>query len=109
MSFVDKILSGKYPQIEKIFQREFGKVIDEVFDALSSDFEELDEFQPAKQPEAEKQAGGTVSLETYDRVTNLLEEERIRHEATRRELDVVRQERATLQYKLDAARHELST
>ena len=109
MSFVDKILSGKYPQIEKIFQREFGKVIDEVFDALSSDFEELDEFQPAKQPGAEKQAGGTVSLETYDRVTNLLEEDRIRHEATRRELDVVRQERATLQYKLDAARHELST
>ena len=33
----------------------------------------------------------------------------IKHEALMRELDVVKMEKATLQAKLDAARHELST
>lgn len=107
MSFVDKILSGKYPQIEKLFQKEFGAVIDEVFGSM--DFEELDESEPAK-PEVKKaDPEGKVSLATYDRVTDLLEDERRRYEALMRELDVVKLEKATLQAKLDAARHELST
>lgn len=107
MSFFDKILSGKYPQLEKLFQKELAKVVDEVFNSI--DFDELDESEPAK-PEAKKtDPEGRVSLATYDRVTDLLEDERRRYEALMRELDVVKMEKATLQAKLDAARHELST
>lgn len=105
MSFIEKILSGKYPQIEKLFQKEFDKVIEEVFGMLSTDFEELDEYEPPAEPAKPD----TVPMEKYDRLNELLQEALARHEATRRELDVVRQERATLQYKLDAAKHELST
>ena len=107
MSFIDKILSGQYPQIEKLFQKEFGKVVDEVFGLISSDFEELDEFEPAKKTQDDPD--GKVSLAAYDRVTDLLEDERRRCESLKRELDIVKKEKATLQHKLDAARHELST
>jgi hypothetical protein len=107
MSFVDKILSGKYPQLEKLFQKEFGKVVDEVFGSLN--FDELDESEPAKPEPRKSDPDGKVSLATYDRVTDLLEDERRRYEALMRERDVLKLEKATLQAKLDAAIHELST
>ena len=93
MSFVEKILSGKYPNIEHLWRKEIDKIIDEVFDFMTTkgDFEEMDEFVPAKSD------------------SELLQEERERHEATKRLLDVARQEKATLQAKLDAAKNELLT
>jgi hypothetical protein len=109
MSFVDQIMSGKYPQLEKLFHKEFGKVVDEIFGSLN--FDELDESEPAKKSDAKKPSDpeGMVSLATYDRVTDLLEDERRRYEVLMRERDVLKMEKATLQAKLDAVRHELST
>lgn len=111
MSFVEKVMSGKYPQLEKLFTNHFAKIIDNVFDNMSSngDFEELDEFEPAKPEPRKSDPDGMVSLATYDRVTDLLEDERRRYEALMRERDVLKLEKATLQAKLDAAIHELST
>lgn len=106
MSFIESLLSGKYPQLENLWRKELGKVIDEAFTMLTTlgEFDEIDEHEPAAAT-----VSGSVSLETYDRVTDMLNEERNRHEATQRELDLVRKEKATLEYKLAAAKHELST
>ena len=93
MSFVEKVLSGQYPQIEKMWRREFDKVIDKVF---SQDFEQLqedDEKTPCQGCDCQRQI-----REQWDRL-----------EATRRELDLAKLEKATLQYKLDCARRELQT
>jgi hypothetical protein len=100
MSFVEKVLSGEYPQIEKLWRREFEKVIDKVF---SQDFEELaNAVEPGRTVAAESPACGCDCQrqirEQWDRL-----------EATRRELDLAKLEKATLQYKLDCARRELQT
>jgi hypothetical protein len=96
MSFVEKVLSGEYPQIEKLWRREFEKVIDKVF---SQDFEELARTDaPA----------ATVSACGCD-CQRQIREQWDRLEATRRELDLAKLEKATLQYKLDCARRELQT
>lgn len=94
MSFVEKVLSGQYPQLEKLWRKEFEKVIDKVF---SQDFDELkdDAVEPAgcKGCDCQRQI-----REQWDRL-----------EATRRELDLAKLEKATLQYKLDCAERELQT
>lgn len=89
--FIDRILSGKYPQMESIWRKEFEKMVDEVFGkidlkpedgGLEDEFEEVD-------PE-------------LDRLEELLVEERMRHEATKRELHVTKSELKAARYKLGA-------
>lgn len=92
--FIDRILSGQYPKLEQLFMRqEFQKIVDEVFgkidlkpeDEIGGFEEEFEEVDPE-----------------LDRLEELLVEERIRHEATKRELHVTKSELKAARYKLGA-------
>ena len=103
MSFVEKVLSGEYPQIEKLWRREFEKVIDKVF---SQDFEELARTDA---PDSRDLAATLAAAPCGCDCQRQIREQWDRLEATRRELDLAKLEKATLQYKLDCARRELQT
>jgi len=100
MSFVEKVLSGQYPQIEKLWRQEFEKVIDKVF---SQDFEELSDTDAGRDRTVAESPACRCDCQRQIR------EQWDRLEATRRELDLAKLEKATLQYKLDCARRELQT
>lgn len=99
-NFVEKLLSGQYPQIEKMWRAKFDEILDRAF----KDIDFNDDGPPISDDVA-------VSVLRADllRVESVLEEERSRLEAVSRELSVVSAERDALQYKLDAARRELLT
>lgn len=93
--FIEEILSGRYPRIESLWRTEFGKVVDELL--VQSDQKESDD-PPVEQ----------VALQAdIDRLETLLANEKARHEATKRELDVAKRERASLRYQIDAINHAL--
>lgn len=98
--FLEKLLSGRYPQIEKMWRVKFDEILDQAFKNIDFD----DDSPPISDDVA-------VSVLRADllRVESVLEEERSRLEAVRRELAVVSAERDALRYKLDAAKRELLT
>lgn len=98
--FLEKLLSGRYPQIEKMWRVKFDEILDQAFKNIDFD----DDAPPISDDVA-------VSVLRADllRVESVLEEERSRLEAVRRELAVVSAERDALRYKLDAAKRELLT
>lgn len=101
MAFLDRILSGKYPKLESLWQREFARLADAAFsiDVPDPDFSDVDEYEPSR----ETRLQGEV-----DRLTALVEEAASRLESMRCQLDVVKAERNALQGRLDAARDVLA-
>lgn len=103
MAFLDKLLSGRYPNLDSLWTKEFNRVADEVFASIDL----------TDESEAEPQLTEPVSVETMlqgelDRLTAVHEETVSRLESAMRQLDVVKAERNTLQTKLDALREALS-
>lgn len=95
--FLEELLSGKYPQIERLWRSDFARIVDEVFSPKPEHYtDDIDDDFDAGRADA-------VRLE------DLLRQERSLHDRTRRELEVARAERDALRYKLDAVRKELST
>lgn len=86
--FWDEILSGRWPKSRELIEREFNRIVTEVFGGVS---------------DAEAQ-GQQADLE---RLEALLKEEKARHEQCQRELAALRYEKRALTYKLDAARKAL--
>lgn len=101
--FFEKILSGKYPEVEKLWTSEFGKIVDELFgsekpgpDDYVDDIDDVDD-----------DAGEAVSAglrADVDRLEALVLELRQRCDQLVREVGVVKAERNALQYKLDSVR-----
>lgn len=80
--FIDEILSGKYPRIENLWNKEFGKVMDELLG---------EKREPA-------------ASDDLERIKAVLTEEQSRHEVTKRQLAVAKAECEALQCKLDAVK-----
>lgn len=95
--FIEEILSGRYPRIEALWRTEFGKVVDEL-------------LNPADLHKSKREAGDGIDVAVkadVERLEAVLAEEKKRHEATKRELDVTKRERASLRYQVDAIKHAL--
>lgn len=96
--FIDRLLSGQYPKLEQLFMRqEFQKIVDEVFAKI--DLKPEDEIGGLEDEFEDIDPGLLADL---DRVEAQLAEEKSRHEATKRELHVVKSELKAARYKLDA-------
>lgn len=94
--FLEELLSGKYPQIERLWRSDFARIVDEVFSPKPEHYTD----------DIDDDFGRDADIE---RLEGLLRQERSRHDRTRQELEVARAERDALRYKLDAVRKELST
>ena len=103
--FLEKILSGKYPELETLWRTEFGKIINEVFgpspekregspaDYLADDFDD-DDF-----------GSEVVGLQAdVNRLEALVVELRQKLDSAVSELQVSKSERRALEYKLDKVR-----
>lgn len=109
--FLNRILSGKYPNLESLWKVEFDKLIDEVFSKIDlSDLDEAvddagldDEFDVSA---VERDMNTEIEALRADlsRLEDQFCEERQRHEAAKRELGVVKAELKAAQYKLSAVR-----
>lgn len=97
-SFIEKLLSGKYPKLESIWTTEFERLVDEVFNRIDLPADLDDE--PVEESEVEEEL---ASLWTA------LNEERNRHEATRKELGMVKAELKAAKFKLGAVQAAMST
>ena len=95
--FVEKMLSGRYPQIERLWRAKFNQILDEALKDI-----DFDDDAPLISDEAGLRAD-------LLRLEGVLSEAQSRLEAAVRELAVVKAERNALQYKLDSARRELMT
>lgn len=98
-NFIDKLLSGKYPKLESLWTTEFERLVDEVFNRIDLPAD-LDDEPVDEDSEVEEEL---ASLWTA------LNEERQRHEATRRELGMVKAELKAAKYKLGAVQAAMST
>lgn len=92
--FLEKLLSGRYPQVEKVWRARFNKILDQAFENLDFNDELVDPVDVK---------ADVVRLEA------VLDEERSRHAAVRRELEIVKVERDELLYRLESAKRELLT
>lgn len=82
--FIDRLLSGQYPKLESLWRGEFSRLADEFLASVDVPSADMDE-----------QAD-------IDRLEELLAREREHHEATKRELSVVKAELKSAQYQLAA-------
>ena len=97
--FIDKLLSGQYPKLEQLFMRgEFQKIVDEVFS--KTDYRPEEDEIGGLEDEFEDIDPGLLA--DLDRLEAQLAEEKSRHEATKRQLDVAKSELKAARYKLDA-------
>lgn len=110
--FLNRILSGKYPNLESLWKTEFEKLVDEVFSKIDmSDLDEFvddagldDEFDTDSYVERELNTEIEALRADLSRLEDQFCEERQRHEAAKRELAVVKAELKAAQYKLGAVR-----
>lgn len=96
--FFDKILSGKYPEVEKLWTSEFGRIVDELFGVKPGPDDYVDDIDDVDDP---VELGLRADV---DRLEALVLELRQRCDQLVREVGVVRAERNALQYKLDSVR-----
>lgn len=107
-SFIDKLLSGKYPKLESLWVTEFERMVNEVFNRL--DLQEdipdgpagLDSDFDESETERELNVEVIALRGELQRLEEVLKEERSRHEVVKRELGVVKAELKAAKYKLSA-------
>lgn len=114
-SFIEKLLSGQYPKLESLWTKEFERLVDEIFSRIDLP-EDLDD-EPAgldsdfDESPVESDLNHEIKC-LRDDVADLereLDEERSRHEAAKRELQVVKAELKAARYKLGAIQAAMST
>lgn len=109
--FLDKLLSGKYPKLESVWQSQFEKLLDEIFTGV-----DLREDEPADLADDFDQSAVEADLNTeiealradLDRLESVLAEERSRHQAAKRELVTLKAELKATRYKLEMVKGALS-
>lgn len=109
--FIDKLLSGKYPRLESVWQARFEKLVDEIFAGI-----DLREDEPAGLDDEFNQSAVEADLNTeiealradLKRLESVLAEERTRHESAKRELASVRAELKAARYQLGMVKAALS-
>lgn len=121
--FLEKILSGRYPNLEGLWGAEFRRVVDEAFatpdpDVFEDEYDCSDcerkcevasELLEESNDYIDSQAEVITALKgEVSRLEALLGEEQCRHKAVKRELEVVRGERTALVYRLDAVKHAIN-
>lgn len=114
-SFLDRILSGRYPKMESIWRTEFERIVDEVFGRLGDELKDVEEPADSGLDDEFDETAVEAELNTtiealradLNRVEGQLVEEKLRHEAAKRELGVAKAELRSARYKLDAIGHAL--
>lgn len=98
--FLEKILSGKYPEVEKLWSSEFGRIVEELFGPAKVEQPGPEDYVDDVD-EVDDSVGVTADV---DRLEALVGELRQRNDQLMREVRAVSAQRDALQYKLDSVR-----
>lgn len=88
--FWDEILSGKYPRAKELVEREFSRIVEQVFGAV-----EAESAPDAKEADSR-------------RLEDRLRDEKNRRERLEHQVACLKAEKASLTYKLDAVRKAIA-